>query len=236
MLLERAVRLGKDIEGLAKLKDLAKESELLRTRALQLEQVAVRLVDAVRALELLEAQGVAVGFSSTSAYGLRNRSQELLQAFQKDPQTILEPSPPLKSSFLDPSGKLATELSSQCLERWQTHVDGKLPSVSSDVLTVLKSVGPLRSQVTAIQTAQQNAHTLRAKLPSGPAAFTALEVAVQDVVTAWEQLSGEGLPEPVLEFFRKVGAQSARLGDLNEDVLNWLRARKLLNAFAIKPI
>jgi hypothetical protein len=235
MLLERATGLATKISRYQTLKSAAKEAEIVRTRADQLEQVAALLAHARDALSRFAAAGVMIEFAPAHADDLSEKAKALRVIAAEAPVALAVPPFNFTHEFTNRLRGIATGADTAIRERWRHFITENSPGGSDEVLDALGKLPQLRAGVTQIRQCRQKIQALSAAPPADPVqAVAQLRALVAEHQAAWATLTTDNLPRTVILFLQACAGDGAPVTALTEEVRDWLEARNLLGSLRIR--
>jgi hypothetical protein len=235
MLLERAAGLSNRIAQYNQLKGTAEEAALFETRANQFATVAAKLQRTRNLLLKLRDAGVRVEFVPIEGAAYVERARTLRAAIQADPHVLANPPFDLKYEFTARLLAIHEAAEKAMLEAWQTHVLAQADARSDDMLNTLAAIPQFKPIVVRMRQCMSEIRSLASIIPEEPRAgvarLTALAAAHR---AAWEEMTADGIPSPVITFLKACAAEGAPLISLTDEVRNWLAQRNLLSVFRIR--
>ncbi len=137
-------------------------------------------------------------------------------------------------SALGKSGVLALQqIEGTLLVCWQDHVDERTGKHDIAVLADWEHVPDFRSVARSIRVTETKLLELRSSLPSHEDTFSRLQQLGEELKEAWKKL--ENVPANIMKFLRQAsGAEGAPLALLDDEVLEWIRERKLESSFKVR--
>ena len=239
MLLERAKGLVRRTEEYRTKRALGNEAERIATRAKQLATPTAKLI-ILRALahELLAA-GVAIELPKKSTEAIAFRAGELLNAFNADHKALLTSDETFTRQFVPALDKVAQDHRIRLVAAWEAWVDGTFSPLPEPVLQAVATIPSYRAQVDAIRAGHAEVLRVRGELPASGHVSATLErvkatAAAND--DAWRHLSGNGIPDEVIDFLRQAGTSGFSLAKLTPAIQAWLGERGLLGTFHIRSL
>ena len=235
MLLERAAGLAGRIERYQKLKGVAKEAELVSTRAGQIEEVAALLSQARASLDKFSKAGIRCQYAPAGVQELTEKAKTLRAIAAENPAGLADPPFNVAHEFTNRLKGLAVAANKSIEEGWSRFVAENTPSGSDDVLEALGKLPQMRVGVTRIRLCRQKVTALAAKVPADPtSAIEQLQVLSAEHGSAWTELTADSVPPSVLQFLRACAADGAPVTTLTDEVRVWLDSRGLLGSFRIR--
>lgn len=238
MLLETATELKQQVDAFRQDKTAAKDRSAYRNRANQLSTPAERVAALATLTQELVANGIAVAYQSESMSALGRMAKERLARFREDSASLLAPDPTYQNQFLPGVTKAIQSWEGLLLTAWQQKVTNATTQLPQEVLAVLEIVPDYATAVRELRAEQGTIRQIAQSLPPKGAvsgALATLARSAKAIERTWEQLSGSDMPEYALAFLRKAGGVGVPLSEISSDLLEWLRARKLLASFLIRP-
>lgn len=216
-------------------KDQAKRFEdrgqQLRGPAAQLKAVALHAT-------VLKHAGVAINtLDADQLARWKARLQGLLDEFERDPSSILDPAPgeDARKVLLEPLKQLPSDVANTLIQEWQSWLREQAPAIPSELLDVLSVVPSLGPAVREIRSADAAVRVAGKSLPNDSGAVDAIKATASRLQALWDQLSSGGIPEEVVIFLRAAGQRDgAPYALLTPDVLRWMQQHDLLITLKIR--
>lgn len=116
---------------------------------------------------------------------------------------------------------------------WQTFVDDQAGKYDVGILADWEHVPDFRVVARSIRATQSKLSDLKSRLPSGDDDFDRVQTLSQQLKEAWKEI--ENTPTKVLRFLREASTiAGAPLARLDDEVLEWIRQRKLEASFKVR--
>jgi hypothetical protein len=235
MLLERAAKLGAEIERYQKLKAAVKESSLVSTRANQIGEAAALLAQARVALAKFSDAGISIQYAPIAVQELTEKATKLRAIAADDPAGLAEPPFNISHEFTNRLKGLANAANDSIEEGWGKYVAANSPSSSDEVLEALGKLPQMSAGVNRIRQCRQQVAVLADTVPEDPAvAVEQLGELSTEHGAAWVELTASDVPPSVLQFLRDCAADGALFTALSNEVRGWLEERELLGSFRIR--
>jgi len=239
-LFERTQNLSRDILALENLKKRADQAGIFEKRAQDLSVPAKAIQELDDAIKVISKNNIAVLSLDRGLVGsLRDQITDLKKRYEIDKNVMIEPFPgkDVRYCLFAPLKKLPSVAIPSLQEAWRNWsvIKLQLPEIQSDVLDTLGRIAALRESVATIRGLMSEANKICNKLPDSDNDFIRLEKLGKDIVVAWKNLAGDGIPKEVLAFLRAVGNPlGAEYSALTTDVFNWLSLHGLDKSLRIK--
>jgi hypothetical protein len=223
---------------IARQSEIQKHLHLLdgfRTQASEVNTVRRRIDRLVDIWKLLRDRGVLVPDLLGEAERMQEEVQQLRDKFTEDPAYILGANrlASLKVGMRALCDRLERDLASS----WETHALQRAPNVNVEVLMVLATIGPLRTQVDRVSRGLRELNERIKTLPSSAKEIDDFDKSAANVNAAWGQLDSDHLRPDVLQFLKAAGVSTgAKLDLLTGPVTQWLQSHELSDAFRIRSI
>jgi hypothetical protein len=235
MLLERATGLAARIERYTKLKDAAKEADLVSSRAKQIGDVEVLLTQARIALARFSGAGINIQFTAVGTQELTEKATTLRAIAAKNPADLAHPPFNVAHEFINRLNGLALAANKSIDEGWKRFVAENSPSGSDDVLEALGRLPQMRAGVARIRQCRQKVASLAASVPADPvSAVEQLRGLAEEHGYAWAELTADSVPQSVLQFLKACAVDGAPITTLTDEVRVWLESTGLLDSFRIR--
>jgi hypothetical protein len=235
MLLERATGLAARIERYTKLKDAAKEADLVSSRAKQIGDAEVLLTQARIALARFSEAGINIQFTAVGVQELTEKATTLRAIAAENPADLARPPFNVAHEFINRLNGLSSAANKSIAEGWKMFVAENAPSGSDDVLDALGRLPQMQAGVTRIRQCRQKAAALAASVPVDPSnAVAQLRALSAEHGSAWAELTADSVPESVLQFLKACAADGAPITTLTNEVRVWLESRGLLGSFRVR--
>lgn len=188
--------------------------------------------------EALKASGVQVQLldSDLLAHWLA-QLRNLLNEFQRDSSTILDPTPGVdaRAPLWEPLKQLPAKIGSALLESWQVWVRQMVPIISADLLEVLSCVPALSSSVREIREIEAAIKIAAKSLPDSKESVAEIGRKATRLKELWDTLASGGIPKDVVSFLREAGQQSGVPHErLTPSVLEWFVKHNLVSSLRIR--
>ena len=232
MLPNRTHQLVHQINDVRKKRELARDISALKSRAEKLETLDEALHQAVRPVELMRKKGATVQLKGNYV-GSRDYFAKLRETVAENPQALVGGDPKL-----GPMQQRLEQIASNTLEAarrtWADEVDrrGKV-RVNEAVLRALGKIPEFRESVLAVRRALDRREALKKNLPEAAEQFYEADGVGRDIQKTWKAVGSDDIPQTVLDLLHAVGRQSVTLESIDDEVLEWLRKKKLTKYFIV---
>jgi len=234
---ERAVAIGTRIDRLKGATETALDAKALQARLDELEGLVERLTGPTEFLQLARQRGMHGASDLDSTDPLPGMVRGLLEALEQDPESFTR-----GNTFKDVASAVDSfirDCETVARNVWRRFAEeGCASPVKEELLDALESVPGFLSMTTRIRRlslAVQSKHHLAWPTADELEEFTK---DCEDLRSAWTALeSGDAIPAEVLAFLRQAAAHAgAPLQALTSEVLSWLQAHDVEDAFRIRAV
>jgi hypothetical protein len=231
MLLNRANELQAAIKAVQDRSRRLEYVEGIHSLAQKLTERATDISGLLACRSALASRGANAGTSASFANSAAEAVRSVSRRIESDVAVSAEPGAfaPTFSAL----NRITTDLRGALRLAWNAYVDGRIPSLNSDVLDVLRRIGDLQQQVMRVEQRLKDLRARREVLPLRPEEIAAFDAGVEEVESLWHNLGGDSVPPEVLRFLQNSGTGGATLDSLNSVIVEWLRAHRLWTAFRI---
>lgn len=156
--------------------------------------------------------------------------RRLIEEANSDPQVLITSR---FNTALNNLQIVEQQLKQALSEAWSLYCDQVKPVVLPVVLQSLK-IQPQRQEWVRQWTYLEKEHQML-RLAASPTTQTIAKMhdLAQQFKSLHEQLQGDDLPESVTQFFERLQYGQATLGDLDDEVMTWMRSHAVLSHFKI---
>ena len=215
----------RDLEGLQ-----ATETEAtgFRTRADELSQLADSIqVQAVRAEQFCQ-NGIDFEAPEFQARQLRLKLEGMLQGYVADRKSILEPSNEWKYQTKTGLDSIASKTNQELRKAWIRYVTGLKPSVNPGLLRLFARSRAYQAQSQRINELLAELDSLMNRLPATQAELKNPALLADEARRLAEELPTD-IPEPVRQLFQSINAETATVGQLTDEAMQWLKENEMLS-------
>lgn len=228
---ERAAALAETATQLEMQVALGQQAKILRTRSQQISERADEVEQLLAAASRLDALDAAPEHHDDKAAEVRGFADELLARMEQDPAGILAEKD-LRQRFIKPLEEFCQRWRAALLSSWQAWIRTQATFQPEALLSALQNIGSRRPRIERVRDIQGRLRLLSETLPTEEA-DTQVQALAAELADAQSVIASGDLPEPVEAFLRKLGANEARLSDVDDTVREWLKDEKLLGEFAV---
>ena len=221
-IVERADALRVEIERLPVLREAAKNSEAVATRAGQLGELASTLQIQAERLRLFRDRGLKPFIPPERPAELLTTTREHRARFEEDRTAIArDPSDSgFKWRYHDDLVRLRGSIERALGSTWNDHLDSLVPNDLDERLELLGRVPALRQRVAQAREIQGRLEAARTTIPGSAGEFDEVEAIAGTLNENLESL--REIPEDVREFLLAASSGGAPLGALTSAVRAWL--------------
>lgn len=230
-IVERSRTARAKIEKLAELGTHQDLAQAMETRADQFVAHAERLRPLWRVAKGLIKREYHIERQAANAKSLNMQLGQILVVAEETPEMLADP-----ATLRDVGGfvgRLVDSLQRSCAQAWAEYRRSRDMRVDDAVLSVLGELPAFSHQVSRIRGLRSRLMEWRDLPKSGEDldAFDALADALQ---ATWTSISGEGIPDEVMQFLREAGSgDGARLERVTPAVMDWLRDNGIEGSFHV---
>lgn len=152
-------------------------------------------------------------------------------AFKVDPASI--DSKEIISTFWEPLRATPKKVEKEILQTWKGYVENRIPVIQAKILNILEKVPGFQQQVRKVNKKLVDMRSLGDKLPREED-FAAVDELALEITKAWQELEGDALPKPVLEFLHKAHSVGVDLASIDREVFDWLKENNLKGNYMVK--
>ena len=221
-IVERADSIRSAIEGLPGLREAAKNSAAVATRATQLGGLASSLRRETARLRLFRERGLQPFIPPERPAELLAATMEHRARFQEDRTTIAsDPSDSdFKWRYRDDLERLSRLIERALRDAWQSHLDSLVPAALDERLGLLERVPALRQRVAQARELRAGLDEARNTIPGDASDFDGAEAAARALRESLGSLSE--VPEEVQQFLLAASSSGAPPDTLTPTVRAWL--------------
>lgn len=240
-ILQRSAALAEKVRELVQAREQAARAIHFAKRAEELAGPAEELRDCAALKRLLAAQRIPTpGVNSLPLPWWSEMLSGLKDRYAKDQSAILSPVPngeDVRAKFLLPLKQLPAKVREILKSAWMEWVQAKIPAIKDDLLTVLEGIPALRSSVQKISETKRRALEKASELPRTQADIDQVLSLASQIEQAWRSLTGDGIPDEVIEFIRVAGQPGgAPVNALSPLVLDWFRQHAIDQSLRVRVI
>jgi hypothetical protein len=205
-----------------------------KTRLQQLQTLTTKMINVMQTLTVFRSLGLETGTEPLDSYAeqIYQLITEMKTRFSRDAEWMKEAGSldDLKRKIDDYTKKMTEQLRVS----WKAYVERELPSLPTDVLSVLDKIPAFRQTVQGIREAYVQLYRLQETLPKTVEEVTNIDEVKQGMKALWDKLGGDNVPPEVLQFLRMASLQGgAGLELYNENIKTWLEQQGLSTSFRI---
>jgi hypothetical protein len=232
MLPSRTDQLVNQINDARKRRELARDISALKSRAVKFEALDEALQQAVKPVELMRKRHATVQLKGSYS-GARDYFAKLRETVADNPQALVGGDPKL-GPMQQRLEQIASQTEEAARRAWAAEVDrrGKV-RVNETVLRALGRIPEFRESVLAVRRALERRESLKRKLPEGTEDFDEADGVGREIQKTWKAVGSDDIPQAVLDLLHAVGRQSVTLESIDDEVLEWLRRKKLVKYFIV---
>jgi hypothetical protein len=237
-LLVRSQRLARRVGEFQSERDMVTEASRYHTRADELERPAATLSSWLPIWRAFQQHGISVTFDSQALTGLRKLATTVVENFEQNTKSLIEPNPVLRRSFWEPLGTLERDVESALSHAWSAYVESLMPPRQDELLDVLTALPDFRPQVANIRGLYREEDALKQNLRPDADVVDLLgrpEKLAGRITAAIGGLRGAGIPTDVLEFIKQASTpEGATYNSFSGSVRDWFLERGLLGSLRVR--
>lgn len=237
-LLQRAKDLTSSLEELNALDKRADHAQLFENRADTFEKPATSLRGLEESMKVLLELGIVVpGIEKETVIALKNRINDLHSRYLLNKNVMLDPFPGenIKYVLTNALSRLPDQSREALIRGWGEWCRRQLPHVDEEVLTLLEKIEALRKSAQSVRELKKEFDEVSSSMPIATESVERITHLAGDMNEVWLDLTGEGVPQPVLIFLRKaISIEGARLAELTQDVRDWMSEHGLSNSLRVR--
>lgn len=228
---DRATILSHKIPKLKELKNEKKRLDEYSERKKQLVEASQILGALSLVVDALRDRGGDVSGFKKSVLGLRKEVRRLGAAFEANPGVIIAPE--TTKTFWYQLNPMPDKVKKEIEKEWKKFVESQIPPIQADILTILSRVQGFSKQADLVSKQRAKMQDMGSALPQ-EGSFEALDELAKQVEEAWNALNGEGMPQSVLDFFKKAHFHGFSLADIDEEITDWLKEKNLIEKYVVR--
>lgn len=228
MLVARLQEVTQAISELRSLEQQATDAEALSTRARQLEDPSMQLHILAQITQAFQQRGIWPAFNRRQLAAVAKEVEAAAVAYHDAPQRIADANEQ-RYTLWEPLKTLPGQVKDTLLQAWQDYIATALPEQNPELLQTLGQLPGFKEPVEQIRRLQREVEDMRRRLPQSPDEMDRVTVSAAELRAAWQQLPTGGIPADVHDFLTAAVMGNARLSQLTNSVLEWLRTNNLIN-------
>lgn len=234
MLINKAEKLIQLSEVEIKLRKNATNLEGFRTRQEQISQAVAEILPLVSALRAFRQKGL-VTFDWTQKVDPTLQFLAITQEkIHQNPEWIID-NKNFNGNTLKSSVKVLTNsLNQQLSQAWTTYLARQMPSTNQEILNLLVRIDAFKSTVQRIR--KLDVQIPRQEFPKNCEDFENIDRLIEQLREAWNSLSSNEVPDPVLRFLRAAANQGASITLFTPEVQEWIAQYEIADSLQIRLI
>jgi hypothetical protein len=229
-LIERTQSLSARVHAFKTLRDEANAAVELQARWASIAAMHSKLAALGAVRKLLIKYDITVKRQPKPSAALTNKAESLRQLFNQDPLSLTRESAQFGPTFNKPLQEFITKLEGALLDRWQSYVDDKLPTINERLLETFSTMG-FSTEVAKVKASLAQAKSLREILPTHSDTLSRVDKLAGELNSVWRSL--DEIPADVRRFFRLAANHEAKLEDLTDPIRDWLNAHGLIGMLRV---
>ena len=227
-LIDRIRTISRDIRDLEGLQATEIEAKGYRTRADDLSQLADKIQVPAERTRLFRQRGIEVAAQEYQARQLRLKLDEILQGYMADRKSILESSSEWRFDTKNNLESFASKANQELRRAWITYVTFLKPPINPALLRLLGRFRAYQDRSQKIDELFAELDNQKDRLPSSQQDLERPALLAEEARRLAEELPND-IPEPVRQLFQSVNDQTATVGHLTEEAMQWLKENEMLS-------
>ena len=227
-LIERIRTISRDIRDLEGLQATEMEAKGFRTRADDLSQLADKIQVPAERTRLFRQSGIEVEAQEFQARQLRLKLDEILQGYMADRKSILESSTEWRFDTKSGLDSFASKTNQELRKAWIRYVTFLKPPINPALLRLLGRSRAFQAQSQKIDELFAELDSLMNRLPSSQQDLERPGLLAEEARRLAEELP-QDIPEPVRQLFQSINQQTATVGHLTAEAMQWLKENEMLS-------
>ena len=227
-LIDRIRAISQSIRDLNGLQATETEAAGFRTRADDLSLFADKIQVPAERTKLFRQNGIGLQAPEFQARQLRLKLEEMLQGYVAERKSIIEPNSEWKFETKTGLDSIASKTNQELRTAWIRYVTNLKPSVNPGLLLLFTKSRAYQAQSQRINELFAELDSLMTRLPSSQGDLESPALLADEARRLSEELPSD-IPEPVRQLFQSVNDQTATVGHLTEEAMQWLKGNGMLS-------
>lgn len=232
MLINKAEQLIQLSEVKIKLQKNATNLDGFRSRQEQISQAVAEILPLVSALRAFRQKGLVTFDGTQKVDPTLQFIASAQEKFHQNPEWIID-NKNFNGNILKSSVKVLTNtLKQQLSQAWTNYLARQMPSTNQEILNLLVRIDAFKSTVQKIR--KLDAQIPREEFPKNCEDFENLDKLIEQLREAWNSLSSNEVPDPVLRFLRAAANQGAPITLFTPEVQEWIAQHEIADSLQIR--